>query len=77
MGGFWQGLGADLQAAGGHWESGSEAPIAGRFLQNFNKNNAFYAYFDQNSYFKAIIHQFKAFKSSLNVLNRINEVKVL
>jgi len=33
------------------------------------------AYFGQNSYFKAIIHQFKVFKISLNVLNRINEVQ--
>jgi len=37
----------------------------------------FYAYFGQNSCFKAIIHQLKAFKINLNVLNRINEVQVL
>jgi len=37
----------------------------------------FYAYFGQNSYFKAITHQLKGFKISLNVLNRINEVQVL
>jgi len=34
----------------------------------------FYAYFGQNSYFKAITHKLKAFKISLNVLNRINKV---
>jgi len=45
---------------------------------NFSiKKNIFNAYFGQNRYFKAIIHQLKAFKISLNVLNRINEVKVL
>jgi len=38
----------------------------------------FYAYFGQNSYFKVITPQLKAFeKSSLSLLNRINEVKVL
>jgi len=37
----------------------------------------FYAYFGRNSYFKAITHQLKAFKISLNILNRINEVQVL
>jgi len=44
--------------AGGDWGSGDKAPFdggkrvwapgAGRFLQFFYKNNAFYAYFGQN-----------------------------
>jgi len=47
-------------------------------LYNFSINiTQFYAYFGQNSYSKAITHQFKAFKMSLNVLYRINEVQVL
>jgi len=62
--------------AGGKGNEG-EAPSAGRFLQLLNKNNTFYAYFGQNSYFKVITHQLKAFKISLNVLNRINEIQVL
>jgi len=33
-----------------------------RFLQFFNKNNTFYAYFGQNRYFKAITYQLKAFE---------------
>jgi len=37
----------------------------------------FYTHFGQNSYFKAITHQIKAFKISLNVLNRINKVQIL
>jgi len=40
-------------------------------LPFFNKITHFYAYFDQNSYFKAITHQLKAFKISLKVINRI------
>jgi len=59
-------------------ESGGGSPSAGRFLQFFNKNNAFLCiYFGQNSYFKATAHQLEAFKISLNVLHRINEVQVL
>jgi len=39
-------------------------------IKIFNKNNfsikkTFYSYFGQNSYFKAITHQIKAFKISL------------
>jgi len=43
--------------------SEDESPSVGRFLQFFNENNAhFYAYFGQNSYFKAITHQLKTFE---------------
>jgi len=53
---------------------------AGGFLAlgNFSiKITHFYAYFDQKSYFKEITRQLKAFKISLNVINRINEVQAL
>jgi len=40
---------------------GGKAHSAGRFLQFFDKNKTF-LYFGQNSYFKAITHQLKAFK---------------
>jgi len=43
----------------------------GEFLQFFNKKTNFFAYFGQNRYFKAIAHQLKAPKISLNVLNRM------
>jgi len=68
------------------WGSENKATRTGRFLQFFNKNNAcnfsikithFYAYFGQNSYLKQKLINYKALKSSLNVLNRINEVQVL
>jgi len=73
------GLGSKPLAAGGlgakpSGARGSDvgAHSAGRFLQFFYKNNA---YFGQNSYFKAKLRQLKAFKINLNVLNRIiNEV---
>jgi len=68
--GFSWGLGTEPQPPEARG-SGSGAPSAGRFLQVLNKNNAFYAYFGQNTYFKAITHQLKALKISLNVLNRI------
>jgi len=42
--------------------SGGEVASAGQFLQFFNKNDAFYAYFGQNSHFKAITHQLQAFE---------------
>jgi len=50
-----------------------------QFLQFFNKSNTFLGIFRPNNYFKAISHQLKAFKISLNipVLNKINEVQVL
>jgi len=43
---------------------GEKCSRADRVLQFFNKNNAFlqYAYFGQNSYFKAITYQLKAFE---------------
>jgi len=51
---------------------------SGGRMGNFSiKIMNFYAHFGQISYFKAITYQLKAFKSSLNVLNRINEVHVL
>jgi len=53
-------------------EAGSKS--AENFCNFSIKITHFYAYFGQNSYFKAIIDQLKAFKISLNVLNRINEV---
>jgi len=44
----------------------------------FNKITHFYAYFGQNSNFKAITQKLKAFKISLNILNStqdsLNEV---
>jgi len=52
--------------------SGNKALALGD-LYNFSiKITHIYAYFSQNSYFKATTHQLKAFKISLNVLNRIN-----
>jgi len=41
---------------------GGRAPSTGRFLQFLNKNNAFYAYSCQTSYFKSITGQVKAFE---------------
>jgi len=66
-------LGKALEARG----TGSGAPSDGRFLQFKKKMAHFYTYFGLNSYFKAMFHQAKGFKISLNVLNRINEVQVL
>jgi len=73
----WQGLGAEQPAAGGHSGSGAKAPSRRRQgglgaetpslgdFYNFSiKITNFYAYFGQNSYFKAIMHQLKAFKIS-------------
>jgi len=61
--------------------SGNGAPALGDFCGDFCnfliKITYFYAYFGQNRYFKAIIHQLKAFKISLNVLNSINKLQVL
>jgi len=70
-----------LSAAGSR-RSGGKAPSRRRqgslALGNFSiKITHFYAYFGQNNYFNAKTHQLKAFKSSLIVLNRINEVQVL
>jgi len=61
------------------WQGGLRArPSAGRFLQFFNKNNTYLCIFWQKySYFEAITYQLKAFKISLNELNRINKVQVL
>jgi len=58
---------------------GSGALGAGRLLQFLNNNNIthIYSYFGRNSSFKAITHQLKAFKISLNVPNWINEVQDL
>jgi len=54
--------------------SGDGASSAGRFFNFLIKITHFYENFGQNSYFKAITHQLKAFKITLNVLNRIHEV---
>jgi len=56
-------LGIKLPAAGSK-RSGAKPPALGNFSI---KITYFYAYFCQNSYFKAISHQLKAFKISLNV----------
>jgi len=48
---------------------GAEPPALGIFLQFFNKNNAFYAYFGQNSYFKTVIHQLKSVTNVTRVLS--------
>jgi len=67
---FSQGWFVGVPTAGGHRGLGD--------FCNFSiKITHFYAYFGQNSCFIAIIHRSKAFKISLNVLNRINEVHVL
>jgi len=55
----------------------SEPPALNDFYNFSIKITHFYACFSQNSYFKAITHQLKAFKISLNVQNRKNEVQVL
>jgi len=55
----------------------AEAPTLGDFCNFSVKITYFYACFGQNSYFKAITHQLKAIKITLNVLNRMNEVQVL
>jgi len=66
---FWRGMRAQPSVAGGHWRSESQVPSNGRFLQFFNKNNAFLCIFlPKYSYFE-LTHQLKAFKISLNVLN--------
>jgi len=71
------GLGADFPAAGDHSESGAKSPALGDFCNFPIKITLFYAYFGQITYFKVVSHQFKSFKISLNVLNRINEEQVL
>jgi len=74
--GFWQGFGGGVVKPDAIGARGMEAS-AGRFLQFLNKKKThFYAYFGQNSYFKAITHQLKALKISLDVLNRVNDVQV-
>jgi len=56
---------------------GAKPPALADFCNFSIKITLFYAYFSQNSYFKIINYQFKAFKISLNVLNRINKEQVL
>jgi len=51
-----------------------EPSALGDFYNFSIKIIPFYAHFGQNSYFKATSYQLKAFKTSLNVLNGINEV---
>jgi len=55
---------------------GEEPPALGHFYIFLIKITHIYVYFGQNSYFKAITHQLKVLKISLNVLNKINEVQV-
>jgi len=70
-----QGCRQDLSIGG--WR-GSGGKTALDDFCNFSMKIAhFYAYFGQNSYFKAITHQLQVFKISINVLNRINEVQIL
>jgi len=55
-----------------HWRQGglgAESPALGNFCYFSIKIMHFYAYFGQNSCFKAITHQLKACKISLNVIN--------
>jgi len=77
MGDFGGGLGAESPAAEAIGCLEAKPPALGDFCNFSIKITLFYAYFGLNSYFKAITRQFKAFKISLNVLNRINEVQVL
>jgi len=70
-------IGGEPPAAEGHWGSGGkqgglgeESPALGDFCNFSIKRTHFYAYFGQNSYFKAITHQLKAFKINLNVQTR-------
>jgi len=81
--GFGGDLGAEPPAADGYRGSGlgsleekgsgSVAPSAGRFLKFFNKNNAFCVYFCQNSCFKTITHQLKAFEINYVYINKIKK----
>jgi len=69
-----------LEAIGGLGASQPEARVSGNgvpTLGYFCKFLIKITYFGQNRYFKAITHQLKTFKISLNVLNSINEVQVL
>jgi len=54
---------------GGCLEAELRPQALGDFCKFSIKITLLYAYFSQNSYVKAIIRQFKAFKISLNVLN--------
>jgi len=69
-----------LQWRSQEFEMGEEVmagvPSTGNFYNFSIKVTHFYAYFDQNSYFKAVTHQ-NHLESSLNVLNSINEIQVL
>jgi len=82
---IWMGEGAGgglpeaIEGLGGSPPEERGSAALGNFC-NFSikkKKNVFKAYFGQKRYFKAITHQLKAFKISLNVLSRINEVQVL
>jgi len=53
------GLGGEAPAARS-WDLGANSPpVLGEFCNFSRKTTLFYAYFRQNSYFKAITHQFK------------------
>jgi len=79
MGAGWRGFEGRDPADGGILGSGDKARAALGDFCNFSiKITHFYAYFRQNSYFKAITHQLKAIeKQSKRTKYRINEVHVL
>jgi len=56
---------------------GAKPPALGDFCKFSIKITHFYAYFDQNNYFKAITHQINHLESSLNVLSSINKVQFI
>jgi len=72
----------DLLSWGGDWwgsggfAAGGKAPVLGDFCNFSIKITYFNAYFCQNRYY-TITHQLKAFKISLNLLNKIIEVQGL
>jgi len=64
------GSGAETPAARGHWWYEGEAPSGWEVFAIFSiKITHFNAYFGQNSYFKAITHQSKAFEKQFKHTN--------
>jgi len=61
VGGVWRESKGGSLAAGGKEVWGAKSPALGDFCNFLIKTTHFYAYFGQNSYFKAITHQLKAF----------------
>jgi len=62
-----RGLGGKPPAAGG---LGSKSPTLDDFCNFSIKITHFYAYFDQNSYFKATTHQLKVFEKQSERIKR-------